>query len=466
MTLRYAIDGAGERELHGADFVALETSVLKVSGLAPGDEVVIGETLVFRGAEGAAVILLTDIQAIGFTSVAVWRQGRDIARAGMELAPSKMRQAEFDILWRELQAVWIDLLLAGRARALGARRQQDLPSLWRAVRPMIESICAHPQVQLTRGQGMAPYSKARDVDFSPSARLALGLALKHELPTRPIIGRLDTKSNRMVAALCDAVATAADRAGHAALAVDARRIRDHPVLRDLRADASPAPDAVVAKDQRYGRCWRALRQLETHATAGVAGPFPAPVGLVRLAALYEFWVYLTVARGVEQLCGPPLGAGYDVVGAHRGGNRLGFRLAPGTRIEFDRGMSVTYAPDIAVESAGDTGRLAFAAAPHAVNRVRPSSVVTPDVVVSGPGGLLVLDAKYSPTSGLRSTSQVLHAKYGGIHLRGKPHRRCREVIAVHPNSDFLYEAFAGYAALPMVPGAATDWLVPRLREVL
>ncbi|MCM6761805.1 hypothetical protein NB037_05170 [Rathayibacter sp. ZW T2_19] len=464
MTTWYSIDDGSATPLHGAEVVVAETSTLTVTGLETGDELILGGTRTFPAANGTVIVRLAHLQAIGLTSASVWRGRRDIARATVEILPGKVRQAEFDVLWRELHEVWVDLLFRARSSIRAVERRADPGSLWRGARPLVESICAYPQTQLVRGRSTAPYARARNVDFTPSRKLVMGAALQDELPTRPVIGSADIPANRLIARFCDAVATAAERAGNAVVAADARRMRDHPTLRELRADAFPSPDAVVAKDQRYLRCWHALRRLASPATSNTTGPFPDPIGLIRLSALYEYWVFMKVVIGVELILGAPLDEGYAAFGRDRGGDRRELRLEPGTRLDFRGGVSVHYEPVIGrADPSTRAGGFDLRVPPFEVDRERAPVHVTPDVVVSGPAGILVLDAKYVGEQDLASKSQKLHARYGGIHRRNDPQGLCREVIVVHPGRDTTVE-FAGHAALPMTPGHPTEWLKPRLRR--
>lgn len=465
MTTTYTVDGGVSAPLHGADVVVLETSVMTVTGLEAGDELVIGGTRSFLAVDGGIVVRIVELQAIGLTSASLWRGARDIARAVIEISPAKVRQAEFDILWRDLHEVWVDMLFRARSPIQAIERRLDLAAVWRGARPLIESICAYPQTQLVRGRSSAPFSRARNVDFSPSRELAVGVALQQNLPTRPVVGNVDIPANRLIVRFCDAVSTAADRAGIPVIAGDARRMRDHPTLRDVPAEAFPSPDAIVAKDQRYLRCWHALQRLSSPAIANTTGPFPSPVGLIRLPALYEYWVFLQVALGVEALVGPPLGRGYEVLGRDRGGDRRELRLDPGTRIDFAENVTVLYEPDIRRAAPSTTpGEIVLRVPPFSIDRGRPPVRVTPDVVVSGPAGLLVLDAKYAGARELAAKSQRLHALYGGINRRGDVDGQCREVVVVHPQSSAPAIEFAGHAALSMTPGRPTEWLGPRLRR--
>ncbi|MDE0065889.1 MAG: hypothetical protein OXN44_03345 [Acidimicrobiaceae bacterium] len=401
------------------------------------------------------------------------------ASAGeFEIVPDKTSEDAFQALRVALESVWSGLIFDpdGVSRLRG-----QLPSphkLWRAIEKPVRDIAAEPRSILTRGEGVRRLEAVRKPSELTSGVIRVSAAMasragpnpdgvsdrnaaaRADWPTRPartslVVREVAIPENALVAETLRRLAAYARRQpdGLTVATLANRALREQPFVScgPFRG-ATESALARTLHDQRYRQIAKVLRLLnrpEAHATEG---PGEARLGVKGMIRLYEYWVFLQVLVACRKKYGPPIEAGFDVLGTRTASGTTRLEIPQGATVRFAGGVHVGFEPTISSSGRDWCG---LENVPHPDNKLA-QQMITPDVVMLRLGPLpsaVVFDAKYVGRHWVETEAARIHTRYSRIRLQGRP--VVRHVLAVHPHEGIDY-LWAGYGSVPMIPGEPVD----------
>lgn len=382
----------------------------------------------------------------------------DESKFEVNILPGKFTQREFEILKDELQSIWAGIFLEdeGITSVQATRMVRPANELWdNRARRALQSLLENPPTQLQSRQTLVPISRVRQLG-APDIRLVLakerGLPLQALAPTptiktdelyfvRDTLKRLQSLSKRQLGQ------SEPGTDEYAQLLETTRSISkflQHPTL-DVRPTRC-RPTHLMSTDRRLNVFLKLRSSLSQMDAPLIVGPGDLRLGVKGIDRIYEIWVFLKVLQAASKKYGPPIN-GVEQLATRKTGNELDLHIEEGAEVLFPGNVKIVFTPQIFSNRIWSWEQLELA--PNPILE-KPPLKATPDVMILGPyNDSIVIDAKYQARHYIdRSTAEV-HAKYsrfkrGGIGI-------VAQVISAHPHADISYN-YAGYSALPFVPG--------------
>lgn len=376
----------------------------------------------------------------------------------INILPGKFTQREFEILKDELQSIWAGIFLEdeGITSVQATRKIRPANELWdNRARRALQSLLENPPTQLQSRQTLVPISRVRQLG-APDIRLVLakerGLPLQALAPTptiktdelyfvRDTLRRLQSLSKRQLGQ------SEPGTDEYAQLLETTRSITkflQHPTL-DVRPTRC-RPTHLMSTDRRLNVFLKLRSALSQMDAPVIVGPGELRLGVKGIDRIYEIWVFLKVLQSAIKQYGAPIN-GIEQLATRKTGNELDLHIQDGAEVCFPGGIKIAFTPNILSSRTWSWEQLELA--PNPILK-EPPLRATPDVMILGPNAdSIVIDAKYQARHYIDKSTAEVHAKYsrfkrGGIGI-------VAQVISAHPHSDISFN-YAGYSALPFVPG--------------
>ena len=381
-------------------------------------------------------------------------------KSGFEVnvLPGKFTQTEFEILKDELQAVWAGIFLdsEGVSAVQAMQQSKKANELWdRRARRALESLLETPPSQLESRPTLVPISRVRQLG-TPDVRLVLakerGLPLQALAPTptvksaelyfvRDTLTRLQALAKRQIGY------SAPGSKDHFELLETSRSIGKflrHPTLQVPPTRCRPSH--LMSTDRRL-RIFLTLRASLAQLDAPIiVGPGDLRLGVKGIDRIYEIWVFMKVLQAAMNIYGQPL-SGLENLATQTTSDKLDLHIADGAVVVFPGDIRICFTPSIYTNSQWSWEELDFF--PNPIME-KPPMKTTPDVMVLGPNDdAIVIDAKYQARHYIDESTAKVHAKYSRYRRQGRG--VVAQVLSAHPHADISYQ-YAGYSALPFVPG--------------